>query len=682
MPDLPKERAQAWSTALPQEQPFWEDFDADYIFDFADRLSAIGMYELGFRPGGSEAAHRAADLIEDEMRSLGLQGVHKDPFPVYAWGFAGARLELADWDPIAASSYPPTPGTPPEGLSTLLVDAGHGTAQDYQGVDVQDRVAFVRLDLNLLPWVGVLAHEAELHGACAVVFYYLNSYAQHESGQALNTHDGVARSTIPLLQIAKGDGVRVAERLAAEGPLQVTLHSKVDADPQGTGLNVIGQIPGRLKDQHLIVGAHYDAWFHGYWDNAVGVAGMLAMAKTLLESDYQPKHTILFAATDAEEFGAPDTHFDWLIGCYHMLKGHPEWSGRVSGAFNIDTLAFLEQEQLGFIAPPELLAFLRAATEDHKMETFAQPDIWVKEQVTAWTEVLTHAYFGIPPLQPRFALSEARETVYHTQFDDRSIVHRERAAETIQLYGALLVRFDRQEIVPYDFTERVGSLRATLQNPPPGEAKDELKRLNQALDLLQERAERLNRSLAQSDGLESEEQRQRVNAELRKVAGHLIQSTNYLSPQNPDDALALHVYYERDLRALDAALAHLAGAEPQQAIEALIDGDTGLHGAWYAQNLSYPVYYRQTVGGGNPGRCDLFWGQNRTATVTDIWIELHSLRDKAARGVADFGAEIHTLKEKRRAVAEAYREAVAQLAEAVEEAGQMLALDQLSGREV
>ncbi|MEJ2558894.1 MAG: M28 family peptidase, partial [Anaerolineae bacterium] len=84
----------------------------------------------------------------------------------------------------------------------------------------------------------------------------------------------------------------------------------------------------------MLVGAHYDTWFHGYWDNAVGVASILAMARTLLDHGYQPEHTLLFVATDAEEFGAPDTHFDWLIGCHSMLGAHPEWHGRISAAFN------------------------------------------------------------------------------------------------------------------------------------------------------------------------------------------------------------------------------------------------------------------------------------------------------------------------------------------------------------
>jgi hypothetical protein len=88
--------------------------------------------------------------------------------------------------------------------------------------------------------------------------------------------------------------------------------------------------------------------------------------------------------------------------------------------------------------------------------------------------------------------------------------------------------------------------------------------------------------------------------------------------------------------------------------------------------MSYPVYHRNTVGGRNPGRGDLFWGQDRTAMLTDVWMELHSLRDKQGRGGSDFGEEIYALEEKAQAVADAYRLAITDLAEAVRVATALL----------
>jgi hypothetical protein len=88
--------------------------------------------------------------------------------------------------------------------------------------------------------------------------------------------------------------------------------------------------------------------------------------------------------------------------------------------------------------------------------------------------------------------------------------------------------------------------------------------------------------------------------------------------------------------------------------------------------MSYPVYHRHTIGGRNPGRHDLYWGEDRTAVLTDVWTELHALEDKLTRGVSDVGPEILALARKRRAMADAYREAVAMLTGVVETATDLL----------
>jgi len=100
---------------------------------------------------------------------------------------------------------------------------------------------------------------------------------------------GMCRDTIPILQVCVNDGKYLTQVLQKQGDVQVTLYSSVKADPEGTGHNVVGVIPGcRFPDRYLAVSAHYDAWFTGYWDNASGVAAMLAIAKALIDSGYRP----------------------------------------------------------------------------------------------------------------------------------------------------------------------------------------------------------------------------------------------------------------------------------------------------------------------------------------------------------------------------------------------------------
>ena len=73
--------------------------------------------------------------------------------------------------------------------------------------------------------------------------------------------------------------------------------------------NVIGRIPGReTPERMLVVTAHYDHLgilddvpYPGADDNASGVAVLLAAARHFVRN--QPRHTVVFAALDAEELG-------------------------------------------------------------------------------------------------------------------------------------------------------------------------------------------------------------------------------------------------------------------------------------------------------------------------------------------------------------------------------------------
>jgi len=75
------------------------------------------------------------------------------------------------------------------------------------------------------------------------------------------------------------------------------------------GVNVVARIPGTERsDRVIVITAHYDHLgerngeiFNGADDNASGVAAMLAIARLFAASP--PRHTIVFAALDAEESG-------------------------------------------------------------------------------------------------------------------------------------------------------------------------------------------------------------------------------------------------------------------------------------------------------------------------------------------------------------------------------------------
>jgi Iap family predicted aminopeptidase len=677
--------------SVPEESAFRRAYDGAYLERFAGTLSRIGMYEMGFRPAGTEAGHRAGAAIEAEMRRIGLADVRREPFPVYAWGFRGASIQVRTpgGRTVAASSFPPTPGTPPQGMAAELVDVGLGTAADYDGRDVRGKLAFARLDVDKMRWMGVLAYEAELHGAAGVVFYYLNGYAQHPSGDALNTHDGMCRDTIPVLQISVNDGRYLAQLLEGNPSVPVTLTSHVDAQPAGTGHNVIGILPGlRYPGRFITVGAHYDAWFSGYWDNVSGVAGMLAIAKGLVDAGYQPDHTLVFVATDAEEFGAPDSTFDWLVGAHALLQSHPEWRGQTTCCFNFDTLCLKVAEYLRFFGSTEMVGFMREATaeDDLGLDSFPQRQVEMADYVTPWTESYSWTYFGVPVVQPTFDRGGVGETHYHTQFDTAAIVDLDKSNEAVRLYGSLLVRLDRTSVVPFDWTARATAMRASVDWERAAET-GLAHNLDDALNYYAARASQTvvavagrNRR-ARAGTPAGAPEADAINQQLRATAAYLLAHCSDLGGDFSHTVMYRHQVRQGNLAALEGALAALDAGDGQAALEALTDRKTGLANAYFGQYVSYPTYYHYTVGAVNPARPHLFWGKDRALPYIDCWMLLHEIKDKLARGVDGFGPEIEVLTRLRDAEQSAFRDDLSYLAQVARKAAELLPLERLQAME-
>ena len=107
--------------------------------------------------------------------------------------------------------------------------------------------------------------------------------------------------------------------------------------------NVIGVIPGNdpvLKDEYIIIGAHYDHLgvrdgqiYNGADDNASGTATIIEMARILKSQQSQLKRSVIVAAFDAEEIGLWGSNY---------LSGKLDLS-KVKLMMSIDMVGWLEK---------------------------------------------------------------------------------------------------------------------------------------------------------------------------------------------------------------------------------------------------------------------------------------------------------------------------------------------------
>jgi hypothetical protein len=118
--------------------------------------------------------------------------------------------------------------------------------------------------------------------------------------------------------------------------------------------NILGLLPGsdpKLKEEVVMIGAHYDhvgygtlqnsygptGFIHnGADDNASGVAGLLEIVEAFAQLETRPKRTILFAYWDGEEKG--------LLGSKHWVSQPTLPLDKVRIALNMDMIGRLRND--------------------------------------------------------------------------------------------------------------------------------------------------------------------------------------------------------------------------------------------------------------------------------------------------------------------------------------------------
>ncbi|MFL6212638.1 MAG: M20/M25/M40 family metallo-hydrolase [Blastocatellia bacterium] len=146
--------------------------------------------------------------------------------------------------------------------------------------------------------------------------------------------------------------IRMIER-GAKPELEVNINSRF-YDQDLMSYNVVAEIPGTdLKDEVVMLGAHFDSWHSGTGatDNAAGSAVMMEAVRILQTLGLKPRRTIRIALWSGEEEGLlgsrayVDEHFAKRVAtpgqpqpgnnATPQYEFKPEWD-KVAGYFNID----------------------------------------------------------------------------------------------------------------------------------------------------------------------------------------------------------------------------------------------------------------------------------------------------------------------------------------------------------
>lgn len=171
--------------------------------------------------------------------------------------------------------------------------------------------------------------------------------------------------------------------------------------------NVVGVVEGSdpgLRGTYVVVSAHYDhlgvgpavdgdAVYNGVVDNALGVAGVLELARVIVEREGPPGRSIIFLFSTAEEEGN--------LGASFFLDHPPVPLSRMVANVNVDGLAFLDEFKnvVGIGGDlSDLGEMLRKALKPLDLETSRPREMVLGHAAYSRSDQVVFAEAGIPAI--------------------------------------------------------------------------------------------------------------------------------------------------------------------------------------------------------------------------------------------------------------------------------------------
>lgn len=636
----------------------------DYAYDIALELTTNPEFfnsELGGRNAGSEAEHAAADYLAGLMEEIGLSDVEKAAAQCDIWQFNGASFTV-DGVEYPVYSYA-TASTPPEGITAELVYAGRGTMWDYEELDVEGKIVLVDIDQRNDWWITYPMLEAELQGAVAILAANVGGYSQI-ADDALNSQDICGPTSIPTLSIGVADSLELREKME-QGPVTATLvvDNEVEVDA-GTTYNVLGVLKGKSSDHQILVGAHYDVHFWGFQDDNCAVGLVLAMAKAMIDSGYQPENDIVFCLHGAEEWGSSYTQYDWTVGAWEMISNiHPDWVGRTLAFINFELPAYEFDTYTSTYSAPEMYEMLDYFANEYPYSPdpvgcFPDGVLTAGYQTYTYSDDFSYYAAGVPSTVNGFLLQQDMEIVfpfyeeiYHSQYDTPDTYNEAVMDFNIQYYGALAMYIDQSPALYLDFTAQYDRILASVDEETMAAAgvdmdafRSTLEELNTAAQSMADRVTAVNAAYLQAREEGDTERMESLWAEGKALTDQNLEAFAYAQKN------LLGLMYERPI------VPHEAPQENIQLCQAIIgcleQGDVVTavdEYAWTVNNVLewYAMYFSPEVIAiqddmlwGEENLDNLYWGTDIGFTKADVDAATRSIFARYDEAGGDFSQEI------------------------------------------
>ena len=661
--------------------------DTDYSCRLAKQMEREKTNPvLGFRTAGSHAEKATGDFLYEEMRSIGLTDVQKEEFWLDSWTFGRAVLRFKD---SSGKEYTCQLGAYQTNFETdgfqeyELVYVGRGTAADYKNLDVRGKLVLADINQRDEWWINYPVYQAYLKGAVGLIAVQMQGYGEVDD-EALNAQDIAGPKDAPAFSMSRKDAEILKVALKETPRITVQFDAKSVVKENMPSYNVWGTIPGRSEDMILLSG-HYDSYFDGFQDDNCAIALMFGIARTLLEIGYKPEKTIVFCCMAAEEWGIENSKYDWSTGAWQQVfKLRPEWQGKVIADLNFELPAYAHNPWDAIRSTYEYEDFLTEFVKEFPVDARkVYPEgLGVQCPIETWSDDFSVAISGIPSMVNEFSSAEFMETHYHSQFDNDEYYNADVFRFHHELYGLLVMAFDRVKVVPVNVGRTLQALQESVR-PVTGredeksirvllertaEAKkiadevyrkvkeiNDVKNADAACCIHKDGQESHIEEKSEADGADAAEsatvqrgenaadtEANDRNAALQKQLLYLFRKCqDYFVRLNwHDEVLFPHEAAQSNLRHICDAVRSLEKRDVQGALDALYLVDNNQ----YAFQFDDEVYHYFTEYVLNQDCDRLQWGAGRIVHHVDLSKEVKSLQKKIAEGRNDVSEELAALR--------------------------------------
>ena len=596
--------------------------------------------DVGNRSSGSPAEKQAAQFIEKTMKDIGLQNVTVDPITLDSWTFNRGRVYYTDAE--GNQQFFPLGGFATnltlDMQEVSVVYVGKGTAEDYEGLDVNGKVVLFDIDQAEDWWVEIPAYEAHVHGALCSLVCNVSGYAYYDA-DTIGSQDYCGPETVPAFSLSQNSAAilrKLAEENGGEAKVILDVDSVVTHD--GQSQNVWGEIPGATEEV-ISFFAHYDGYYHSFFDDASGVGTMLSIARELVNSGYKPDKTIRFIAHGAEEWGHVDTEYDWSAGAYaEITQTHPEWAETGFVVLNIDGM-YPVQGHTSFAAAATYEVEEFAALIGAPVYADGAYGFEAKSPTTCWTEDFGYVRAGVPAIVASHAEPESiyHGPAYHSSMDNVVLGVDEAAwAKSIELFKQYALSLDTLATRPMNFSNRFKVMSELYEGnadidgflKAASDLDAKIAALNAEYAAALENKDAEAASALRAEGLA-------LDSATHPIFKDIVAATTAFDWE--DNTVFPFELTNANIEALEAAIAALKEGDVTTANDCLTSVDYN----WYAYSFSQETYEYMLDKMFN--KAEGTWGEGMIRfDGENLWALMHGLMEKAEG--SDFSAEIAELE--------------------------------------